>query len=167
MSYPAAAIANQLLDRAEQSGRQLTQIEIQKLVYFAHGWHLGLKHQPLVQEPIEAWQYGPVVRRLYDAFRQFGTRAISKKAVEYSYSSSGQFVASEPTISSPDVEADAYATSVVGAVWEKFGTLAPFKLVELTHAPGSPWERAWKEQRTVISTSEIEQYFTALVDEAV
>ena len=165
MSYPAAAVANQLLERARQSERQLTQIELQKLVYFAHGWHLGLKHQPLIQEPLEAWQYGPVVRRLYDTFRHFGSKPITRKALEYHHNSYGGLVSVEPGISSADQDADDYATSLVDAIWQKYGMLAAFKLVELTHALGSPWERAWREGRSIIPTGDIEQYFTELVDQ--
>ncbi len=83
MSYPAAAVANELLDLAGRSNRKLTQIDIQKLVYFAHGWHLALTDQDLIPDQIEAWTYGPVVRRLYDALKKFGNSPITEKVMDW------------------------------------------------------------------------------------
>jgi uncharacterized phage-associated protein len=162
MPYPAAAVANELLDRAKESGRDLTQINIQKLVYFAHGWHLALKTAPLIQEPIEAWTYGPVVRRLYDALKYFGSSPITNKAVEWNMSPSGKLVYTTPCIEGISEDEDLYARSLVDTVWNKYGTLEPFKLVEITHLPGSPWANAVAEQRKIITNDEIRTYFTGL-----
>jgi len=83
MSYTAPSVANKLLNLAEVANRPLTQIDIQKLVYFAHGWYLALQKQPLIDETILAWKYGPVVRSLYDEFREFGSNPITAKAKEW------------------------------------------------------------------------------------
>jgi len=159
MPFPATAIANELIDRAAESRATLTQINIQKLVYFAHGWHLAWSDKPLILDSIEAWQYGPVVRSLYSQFRRFGSDPITEKAMEFGFSS-GKFVTSIPSIELTDE--GVYARNVVGAVWQQYGKLAPFKLVELTHAAGSPWERAYTEGRRLIGNEEIKEYFAEL-----
>lgn len=158
MPYLAAAVANEFFDRAGQSGRRLTQIDIQKLVYFAHGWHLGLKGEPLIVETVEAWQYGPVVRSLYHHFRRFGSKPVTEKAVE-SMNLFGRVADTAPRMSGGAVDGDQYARSLVGAVWQKYGSLPPFKLVELTHASGSPWALARSEGKLFISNESIETYF--------
>jgi uncharacterized phage-associated protein len=164
MPFTATAIANELLDRAAESGSALTQINIQKLVYFAHGWHLAWRKEPLILESIEAWQYGPVVRTLYNQFRRFGSSPITDKARDFKIDSNGKFVT---PISAIDVtNAGIYAKSVVGAIWQQYGKLPPFQLVELTHAPNSPWEKAWKGSQSVISNDEIQRYFTSLMTPA-
>lgn len=142
VSYPAAAIANELLDLADRSNRKLTQIEIQKLVYFSHGWHLALADQNLIPDQIEAWTYGPVVRRLYDAFKKFGNSVITERALDWKVTPQGKFSSCYPTIQSASLEDDTFARAVVQGVWTKYGLLPPFRLVEITHLDGSPWQQA-------------------------
>ena len=159
MSYPAAAIANQLLDLASQSQRKLTQIEIQKLVYFSHGWHLALRDQNLIDDQIEAWTYGPVVRRLYDVFKKFGSSQITEKAYDWNVSPKGGFAYCFPAIQSSSLENDTYARAVVEIVWNKYGLMPPFKLVEITHLEGSPWQQAIARGSSTIQNEDIKTYF--------
>jgi uncharacterized phage-associated protein len=161
MAYRAAAVANEFLDLASQAGRQLTQIEIQKLVYFAHGWYLALKDEPAIGELVEAWKYGPVVRSLYDNFRSFGSDPITKKAVSWSLEG-GKFRTQTPSIQSDNQADDRYTAALIGAVWQKYGSLPPFKLVEITHLPDSPWFKAYSEKKTYIPNESIQAYFKSL-----
>src|SRR5437868_3345513 len=82
MPYGVKAVANYLYALAESQGKQIDPMQMQKLVYFAHGWCLALKDAPLITERIEAWRYGPVVRELYGAFRDAGSGPITHPAYE-------------------------------------------------------------------------------------
>ena len=53
-------------------------MHLQKLVYLAHGWTLAVTGDPLVEDRFEAWDYGPVIRKLYDALRSFGSGPITR-----------------------------------------------------------------------------------------
>ena len=53
---------------------QTTPMHIIKLVYLSHGWMLGLHDTPLLWEPVEAWQYGPVVPSVYHLYKGWGGR---------------------------------------------------------------------------------------------
>ena len=163
MAYRAASIANELLDLSDQSGRKLTQIEIQKLVYFAHGWNLALRDQPLIGEFIEAWRYGPVVRTLYDAFKKFGSDPITEKAISWRMGSNGKFGCETPAIQSDSPSDDFYARELVSRVWQKYGSLTPFKLVEITHLPDSPWRKAFEHNKPYIPNDSIQAYFKSLM----
>lgn len=68
----AADIACYFIDRAHKSGSFLTNLKLQKLLYYAQGWHLGLFGKPLFPDPIEAWVHGPVVRSVYRRYKDFG-----------------------------------------------------------------------------------------------
>jgi uncharacterized phage-associated protein len=83
MAINALAVANHFLDIAEKAGQRLTPMKLQKLVYFAHGWHLGLTGEPLLDEEIQAWSFGPVVRSVYNAFRDCGGDEITHKGSEF------------------------------------------------------------------------------------
>ncbi len=160
MPYSAAAVANELLDRAAGGRHALTQINIQKLVYFAHGWHLAWRGTPLILGTFEAWRYGPVVRDLYNQFRRFGSAPITDKAREFSVNRLNQVVTSVPALDHS--EAGEYARGVIGAVWKQYGSLKPFQLVELTHVKGSPWEKARQAGLDIIENEAIREYFSAM-----
>lgn len=72
----ARVVANRLLDLARAEDRALTPMQLLKLVYIAHGWMLGLTDRPLIDQHVEAWQYGPVVRDVYNATRSYGRNAV-------------------------------------------------------------------------------------------
>src|SRR5947209_5672014 len=82
MPFPAKAVANEFLSVAQQEGRGISPLKLQKLIYFANGWHLALRNDPLVNERFEAWQYGPVLRDLYLEFKLYGSKPIQKPAIE-------------------------------------------------------------------------------------
>lgn len=53
----------------EHSQERLQSMKLQKLAYFAQGWHLTWIGTPLFQEKILAWKMGPVVRELFSEHR--------------------------------------------------------------------------------------------------
>src|SRR3954466_3457608 len=78
--YDARAIANLVLDKADELGAEVTQLQLYKMVYFAHGWYLATEQRRLVLQDFQAWSYGPVVRVLRDAFKSFGKSPIRARA---------------------------------------------------------------------------------------
>ena len=118
--YTPAHIANFMLDKAEDEGRAVTQLKLQKLVYIAHGWALALDEE-LFSEPVLAWKHGPVVRSLYDEFKHYGTQPIDQRSVELDLDT---FDFVEPRVPSGDKK----VTLVLNRVWEiykSFSGLAP------------------------------------------
>ena len=65
-----------LAQNTEQEPELITQLRLHKLLYYAQGWHLGIRGQPLFAERIEAWKHGPVVAPLYPKFADYGAVAI-------------------------------------------------------------------------------------------
>ena len=62
----------------DEYGELITHLKLQKILYYAQADYLvENKGIPLFEEPIEAWQYGPVVRSVYDKYKQFGRNPIS------------------------------------------------------------------------------------------
>jgi len=56
----------------------ISNLKLQKLLYYAQGIHLALYGKPLFNDPIEAWQYGPVVDSVYQTYKTNGSDAIKK-----------------------------------------------------------------------------------------
>ena len=51
-------------------GDLMTNLRLQKLLYFAQGWYLSRYGKPLFQDEIEARKYGPVVPKIYETYRK-------------------------------------------------------------------------------------------------
>lgn len=148
MKYSAQAVANTLLDLAEKAGKPLNPMQIQKLVYFSHGWHLAITGRPLLNERIEAWTYGPVVPSLYHDFKEYGSGAIKDRATTMRLAISPktgrrtviQIVA--PTIEDEggSEEERAIARGVINKVWQVYGRFSAVQLSQMTHERSGPWD---------------------------
>jgi uncharacterized phage-associated protein len=60
----------------EGAGDKMTHMKLQKLVYYAQGLHLAVTGRPLFEEPIEAWEHGPVCPKLYQEYKGSGKKPI-------------------------------------------------------------------------------------------
>ena len=130
MAYDPKAIANYFIDKARATGEGLTPMKLQKLVYFAHGWYLGLKGRPLLAEPVEAWQWGPVIPSLYHEFKALGSWPITRRAGE------DEFLGDVgPNLPSDDTEAREF----LDEVWRNYGGYTAIQLSNATHLAGTPW----------------------------
>ena len=79
MNHDSKAVANVFYKLARKDGGWLTNMQMQKLVYIAHGYHLGLLGDPLFRETVYAWQFGPVIPPLYDALKVCGADRVKKR----------------------------------------------------------------------------------------
>ncbi|HEV8070310.1 MAG TPA: type II toxin-antitoxin system antitoxin SocA domain-containing protein [Planctomycetaceae bacterium] len=175
MPYSAAAIANEFIDLAAASGESLTQMRLQKLVFFAHGWHLAIYGKPLLDEQVEAWKFGPVIRSLYRELRESGDKPIRGKIVKWK--TTGRFKTPEFTLSEyvpglhdhPDKAAETKA--FLRRVWDVYRPYTAIQLSNMTHAPGSPWETVYRSysgdvpKGTDIPTDTIQRYFELLAQQ--
>jgi uncharacterized phage-associated protein len=158
-TYSALQIANAFLDRAEREGRSLTNMKLQKLLYFAQGHSHALRGQKLMHDDPEAWQYGPVYHTVWEQFRRFGARAIDCKAIdEVSFAFSD---ADEPEEIPPPADGD--VNRFLDAVWDAYKTKSAITLSEMSHVAGGPWAkaRARSHRHSVIRDEEIAEYFKA------
>ena len=65
----AADISCVFLSLAGQNGEAVTNLKLQKLLYYAQAWHLAVYKKPLFDDKIEAWAFGPVIREVYCAYK--------------------------------------------------------------------------------------------------
>ncbi|MDB9511038.1 DUF4065 domain-containing protein [Kamptonema animale CS-326] len=75
--YNALDIAKYFITLASPEDEDLiTNLKLQKLLYYAQGFHLVLFGKPLFAERIEAWQYGPVVPDIYRLYKQYEVNSL-------------------------------------------------------------------------------------------
>ena len=134
MTVGARTVANGMLDAAEHVRSSIDPLQMQKLLYLAQGWTLGLTGDPLFREPIEAWEYGPVVPEIYHSVKMFGASPIRGRLRAFNHVRRQVVIASELL--------DELESEILKAVWEKYGSWPGSKLISLTHQYGSPWWQA-------------------------
>ena len=143
MVYKAIDIAHKLIAMAQRDeangGELLTNLKLQKLLYYQQGFHLANFGTPLFKEDIEAWMYGPVVPCIYDHFREYGA-----KGLQYD----GEI------ISLTDPEEELFAQ-----VYDSFRDFSAIGLMNRTHKE-KPWLNSCPHDRgTVIDQSLMKEYF--------
>lgn len=137
MTYDGRAVANFVLDHADQLGIKVTNLSLQKLVYFCHVWSLIELGKPLIKQSFEAWEYGPVLQYLYREFKKFGSTPVVGRAQQTNPFSGKQ----ERVSQTFDLATEDLLKRVVGF----YGRLSAGTLVTLTHADGGPWHRVWHQ----------------------
>jgi uncharacterized phage-associated protein len=78
----AQTVADYFIYLANETGSYISNLKLQKLVYYAQAWHLALKNRPLFPEDFEAWIHGPVIPSLYRTYKEFGWKPIQKEVEE-------------------------------------------------------------------------------------
>jgi len=71
-------IAKYFIRLANETGSYVSNLKLQKLVYYAQAWYLAIYDTPLFEEDFEAWIHGPVIPALYREYRDFGWKPIIK-----------------------------------------------------------------------------------------
>jgi uncharacterized phage-associated protein len=141
--YDARAISNLLLDMAGTGGLSVSNLALQKLLYFAHARHLIEAKQPLVTGYFEAWRYGPVHPAAYQAFKAAGDAPITFRAVRRD-----PLTGQESRLEAPQ---DAHVLQLIRWVTASYGPLTPGRLVEISHAKGAPWDFVVNQARTTMA----------------
>lgn len=144
MDYDAKKIAKWFLTYNEKNmidgdAEYISNLKLQKLLYYAQGTYLAIKNKSLFADDIVAWEHGPVVVDVYHEYRNNGSFGIQ----DY-----GKF-----DLESIDVD----TRRILEEVYAVFGQYSAWKLREMTHEE-TPWKST--EQGKVIKTDVIKKYFS-------
>ena len=127
MGAKSLAVAQHILTRRRQSNSDtVTPMQLVKLAYIAHGMTLGLLGRALLDEQVEAWKYGPVVRSVYDAVSKYGSSPVETVVPQEFYT------AYEGFLTPPEI-------NIINYVSDTYGNIPAFTLSYATHAEGTPW----------------------------
>lgn len=116
IKYSAYDIANYFLWKAQKENQELlSNLKLQKLVYYAQGIHLALYGTPIFKDQIKAWAYGPVISELYGIYKQYGAGGIPP---DESF---------DPEIIDKDIK------EFLDEIYTAFGQFSATRLMEFTH----------------------------------
>ncbi|WP_374942099.1 Panacea domain-containing protein [Sphingomonas sp.] len=136
--YDVRDVANFILEAAERRGISVTNLALQKLLYFAHGWFFATLDRPLLKNKFEAWQYGPVQRVLYDQFKQHKNRPLNGVRARHLDPLTGEYIVREPNIDRTD-------SDLILSVLDWYGKYTASQLVDESHVEDGPWEYVWQQ----------------------
>ncbi len=139
--YDVLTIANYIIELCNKKGYSISNLKLQKMLYFTQALFLVNKNEACFREEIEAWDYGPVVPSVYRRFKTYGSSTIPYL---------GEDVSNK--ISNSD-------RTLIEKVVDFFSKYTASALVELTHRQ-APWKKAYIPHfGNVISKSSIQEYF--------
>jgi uncharacterized phage-associated protein len=127
-----------------------------KLAYIAHGWHLGLYDEQLLDEVVYAWKYGPVIEKLYQDFKQYGNQQITEL-----------YSAHEGNYPLPDSKIIPF----LDTIWNSYSRYNGLQLSAMTHQSGTPWDIVWNQQGgkgeiyTIIPNDLIREHYKEKINE--
>ena len=142
----ASQVAEYLLGLSRPDvGDTISNLKLQKLLYYCQGLHLAMYEKPFFNEKIYAWNYGPVIPEVYSAYKTFGAKGIDvPDEVDTSVFTNDQ-------------------KELMNEVFTLFGQFSALKLMEMTHEE-TPWKIT--QQNDEIDHLKLTDYFKTLLNPA-
>ena len=143
MAETASKIASAIIALSHENRKGITNLKLQKLLYYSQAWYLVLAEEPLFAESIEAWVHGPVVASVFGEYKHFRWSEINEDGTASSI---------------PDIDGH------LRAVWEAYGNFSASELERLTHQE-TPWLEARKglapdePSRNIISLKTMREFY--------
>lgn len=164
MSYRAINIASFFLNKAEPK-QNMTNLQLQKLVYIAFGWHTVFVGENLYEDRIEAWRYGPVIPTLYYRFSTFENGPIKTRTINDNIT---VFRPVDGEIEFPLViEKDTFMDGFLTLIFEEYMKKPAHELVDLTHGKATPWDKVYVSGAKVeIPKALIKEYYGRLAEQS-
>lgn len=135
-------VADFYIDLYRETEDPMTNIRINKFLYFAQAWHLAFFDEPLFSDDFQAWKRGPVIPSIYHKYKGPVEPITSVSNPEYNKMFSGDQI------------------NLLIAVAKKYERFSNQALVGITHMSG-PWKDVYREnmQNITITKEAIADYF--------
>ena len=156
----ALDVARFIVNYCNEHNYLISNLKLQKLLYFVQAYFLACteSQNPCFEDPIEAWDYGPVVPSVYHEFKQYGSSCIPAIRYYYEFGTEDSLWSLQKREYSPDVLSEEDRNSI-SLVIDEFGHYSAYQLVELTHHQ-APWKDAYiPRSKCRIEIESIRRYF--------
>ena len=124
MMYNVLDVARYIIDYEATQGRTVSNLRLQKLLYFVQCAFIGILGHACFDDSIEAWDYGPVVPKVYRAYKEYGSTVIP--------------ASSQPVSRKFSDKDSAIITTMLSAT----SNYTTGELVDITHSQ-EPWKNAY------------------------
>lgn len=134
-NYDVRSIANWFIRRFASSGTLVTNLSLNKIVYFAFERFLVERSVLLSKAKIEAWAHGPVFREIYHSLKNYGDTPVTDEIKKFSVRERKLVPASDALQASDEEYLEELART--------YGRLSAGQLVDLSHRANEPWAAIW------------------------
>lgn len=131
-------LAYNRMNETENGAEAISNLKLQKLLYYAQGCFLAITDRPLFEDKIVAWQHGPVVEAVYQTYKCYGASGI------------------DFTEDFDDSSFTEEEKNILIQVYDLFGQYSAWKLRNMTHEE-TPWQTTMPNEE--ISLDSIKAYF--------
>lgn len=138
------ALSNTILKKSFDENIPVSPMKLQKLIYFIYRDYLQKTGSPLFTEEFQTWQYGPVLRSVYDEFKTFRASRITRFA---------KTANDEVYIINETVDPDLCAS--INNTWNRYKYQDGIALSQITHREGSAWRKAFESGRQTLQDVDI------------
>lgn len=157
MSYKALEVAQYIINRSIEIGSPVTNLKLQKVLYYIQAAFLVEYSEPCFKERIEHWRHGPVVPKVYSEYKGY----VDKKIIEEQEECLEVFVDSHGNLAAKRLEFNKnnfYEEDIVlmDKVIESYKDVEPWEMVDRTHEE-LPWRNT--DSNEIITKSSIMEYF--------
>jgi len=145
----ATNVAKYILNLADvEKGQVISNLALQKLLYYCQGYYLAFteNREPLFEEDILAWRWGPAVSNVYHEYKHYGSGSLPNNELT-------------DDIMATLSEDQKRVIEAVNDVYKGFSAIA---LMEKTHME-NPWRET--EQSEVITRDKIYAFFKGRIIE--
>src|SRR4051794_30850800 len=124
----------------EDSGELVSNLKLQKLLYYTQGYHMAVHGKPMFNDKIYAWKHGPVVKTVYNHYSYCANQALPKEKKPSGLSEDNQKFLDE--------------------IYRVFGRYSAWTLRDKTHNE-MPWLKNYKPDvlDVEIPLSDLKEYF--------
>ena len=159
MKYNVIDVSRHVINYSNEKYYGVSNLKLQKLLYFIQAYFLLTKKEVCFNEKIEAWDLGPVVPVAYREFKQFGSSNIP--SITYVIEKDYDNIWNSKVIPFYDVVVSDNDKKLMNAVVDKFSEYSASDLVRLTHRQ-KPWIDAYVPKgNNEITIDSIKEYFNA------
>jgi uncharacterized phage-associated protein len=141
-------IADFFIEKANENiarGSLMTNLKLQKLLYYSYVWKLVLNDEKIFNDEIEAFELGPVVKKEWTRLEKYEKKPITVDAVQ-----------TDINLLSKDLR------SYLDTIWYSYGKYEAWQLVEMTHNE-KPWIDTFNDKsnkKKIIKDSLIKEFYT-------
>lgn len=140
--YRAIDIADYIVERCANTGRPVTNLQLQKILYYVQLNFMRTFNKCAFEDDIQAWRHGPAVKEVYYKYNTWGRHKIVPRAVQ----------AAKETFLEKDRE-------LIDRVTDACVLLGPWELVERSHKIGGPWQQSFDGSLDKVIPKEIMQRY--------
>ena len=135
--YEARKICNFLLANFDAVEFDLTNLRINKLLFFIQAGALRQMPEGLIRNHFEAWQFGPVIKPVFDAFKMHKESPITGPAEFLDYSLGQQI-----PVPFDDIREE--HRKIIIREFKAYSHFTTGQLVSLSHEANGPWDTVYR-----------------------